>query len=85
MHHSLQQESYHEPETPIVEEMASTGRAVVIQRNDLMNDHQERVPMMREAVTLCSTRNGPASYNTWQSVYFGLKKEHTTAEDENVG
>ena len=61
LHHSLQQESYHEPETPNVEYMVSTGRATAIQAAALINDQREGITHMREALTVWSTRHGEAN------------------------
>ena len=56
---------------------ASSGQKVVINPDDLHGTDGTVLTGLR----LWSSRNGPVTFQTWQSVYFGLKREFD-ANDE---
>ena len=57
--------------------MASSGR-VVVNPEDLRGGDGT----IRRALELWSCRNGPIRYNEWQSLFFGLIREHGFEDDE---
>jgi hypothetical protein len=66
---NLQQESYHEPEKPIVATTASSERAVVTEEGVKGGDGT-----VLTALELWSARRGPVKFNIWQSAFFAMIK-----------
>ena len=57
--------------------MASTGRVIINPEHLIGGDGT-----LRQALSLWSARNGPVTYNTWQSVRFGLCRDHAFTDEE---
>jgi hypothetical protein len=81
---NLQQESYHEPETPIVATTASSERAVVTEEDVKGGDGA-----VLTALELWCARRGPVKFNVWQSAFFamikgGLQDERTVPGESRM-
>ena len=62
---------------PIVETMASSDKVVVNAEHIA-----EHGGSLKRAMELWSSRNGPVNYNTWQSLYFALLRDHGLTDEE---
>ena len=69
-------------EPHIVEVLASNERNPVgiVDPDDLRDGNGT----LRRALELWSCRNGPVQYNTWQSVFFAMIREHGIIDTEAV-
>ena len=59
--------------------MALSGR-IVINPEDLRDGNGT----LRRALELWNSRRGPVQYNSWQSVYFSLIREHGYADESAI-
>ena len=76
----LQQESYHRPITAVVGPEATNERATVIAEDVSGSDGTLRTTLRKWA-----GRQGPVTYNKWQSVFWMLRRDYALDEPDLEG
>ena len=76
----LQQESYHRPITAVVGPEATDERATVIAEDVSGSDGTLRTTLRKWA-----GRQGPVTYNKWQSVFWTLRRDYGLDEHDLEG